>query len=59
MFRDIYKKNKEGVRAIRAMKYKNMWLEHILAHAHLWRGNTQIDIQVKKWHNKYENNELY
>ena len=26
----IFTKNKEGVRAIRAIKYKKMWLENIL-----------------------------
>ena len=34
------KKKKEGVQAIRAVKYKIMWLENILAPAHLWRGST-------------------
>ena len=48
IFRDIHKKNKEGVRAIRAMKSKNVWLENILAHAHLGRGSTQIEYSSQK-----------
>ena len=47
-FRDIHKKNKEKVRAIQALKYKNMWLKNILAHAHLWRGSTQIEYSSQK-----------
>ena len=31
-----------------------MWLENILAHAHLWRGITQIDNKYK-----YENGGLF
>ena len=37
------KKTKKGVRAIRALKMQQMWLENIIAHAHLWRGSTQIE----------------
>ena len=47
IFRDIHK-NKEGVRAIRVMKYKNMWLENLLAHGHLWRGSTQMEYSSQK-----------
>ena len=39
----ICTKNKEGVCANRATKYKNMWRENVLAHAHLWCGSTQIE----------------
>ena len=44
----IFTKNKEEVRVIQAMKYKNMWLENILEHAHLWRGSTQIEYSSQK-----------
>ena len=44
----IFTKYKEGVRAIRAIKYKNMLLEKILAHGHLWRGSTQIEYSSQK-----------
>ena len=27
---------------------KNIWLENILAHAHLWRGSTQIEYSSQK-----------
>ena len=33
----IFTKNKEGVRAIRAIKYQKSGLKNILAQAHLWR----------------------
>ena len=46
----------EGVIVIRAIKYKNMWMENTFAHAHLWRRITQIEYsnqkiaqQVLKW----------
>ena len=40
---------REGVQAIRATKYKkNMWRENILAHAHFWRGSTQIEYWSQK-----------
>ena len=35
-----------------------MCLENMLAHAHLWRGLTQIEHSYQKWHNKYENGGL-
>ena len=38
----------EGVRAIRAIKYKKKTLESILAHLHLWRGRTQIQYSSQK-----------
>ena len=45
----IFTKNKEGVPAIRAMKYKKkLWLENILAHTHLWHGSTQIEYSSQK-----------
>ena len=47
-----FTKNKEGVRAIRAIKYRKYVP---------WKENTQIyksNISVKRWHNKYENSEL-
>ena len=44
----IFTENKEGVRAIRAIKYQKKRLENILAHAHLWRGSTQIEYSSQK-----------
>ena len=44
----IFLKNKEGVRAIRAIKYQKKGLKNILAHAHLWRGSTQIEYSRQK-----------
>ena len=35
-----------------------MWLENILAHATFGAEVHKSNIQVKKWHNKYENGEL-
>ena len=45
-----FTKNKEGVRAIRAIKYRKYvpWKENILALAHLWRGSTQIEYFSQK-----------
>ena len=43
----IFTKNKEGVRAIRAIKYKKMWLENTLAYAYLWRGSTSNIFESK------------
>ena len=49
IFRVIHKKiRKELVPAIQAIKYKIMWLENILAHAHLWRGSTQIEYSSQR-----------
>ena len=52
----IFTKNKEGVRAIQAMKYKKYVAgKYTLAHAPLaWK---YPNIRVKRWHNKYENGE--
>ena len=55
----IFTKNKEGVRAIRAMKYKkcgwNIYSRTRTFGAEVHRSN----IRVKRWHNNYENSELY
>ena len=37
----IFTENKEGVPAIRATKYKNLWRKNLLAHAHLWRESRE------------------
>ena len=44
----IFTKNKEGVRLIRAKNTSNVWLEKILAHAHLLRGSTQIEHSIQQ-----------
>ena len=44
----IFTKNKEGVQAIQAIKYKKKWLENILVHVHVWRGSTQIEYSRQK-----------
>ena len=56
----IFTKNKEGVRAIWAIKYKNYVVgKYTRARAPLARKYTnRIFDGVKKWHNKYENVEL-
>ena len=36
-----------------------MWLENVLAHAHLWREVHKWNIRVKRWPNKYEISKLY
>ena len=41
IFRDIHKKGRSS--RIRAIKYKIMWLENILAQEHLWRGCTPFE----------------
>ena len=55
----VFTKNKEGVRAIRVMKYKkcgwNIYSRTRTFSAEVHRSN----IRVKRWHNKYENSELY
>ena len=59
IFRDIHK-NKEGVPANQAMKYKKICGWKIY-----WRTRTfgaevhKSNIRVKRWHNKCENSELY
>ena len=50
----IFTKNKDGVRAIRAMKYQK-YMAGKYSRAQVHKSN----IQVKIWHNKYENSELY
>ena len=47
IFRDVYK-NKVGVRAIWAKKYKKVWRENLLAHAHLSCECTQIKYSSQK-----------
>ena len=62
IFRDIHKKTRKEFEQFALLNTKNMWLENILAHAHLWCGITQIksNIQIKRMgHTKYENSELY
>ena len=44
----IFTKNKEGVRAIQAMKYKKYVAGKKNAHGHLWRGSTQIEYSSQK-----------
>ena len=54
----IFTKNKEGVRAIRAIKYKKYVAgKYTRARAPLAREYTKSNIRVKRWH-KYENSEL-
>ena len=55
----IFTKNKEGVRAIRAMKYKKYVAgKYTRARAPLARKCTNRIFESKNWHNKYENGEL-
>ena len=50
IFRDIYK-NKIGVRAIRAAKYKKVWRENLLTiRVKVHKSNSR----VKRWHSKCE-----
>ena len=59
IFRDIHK-NKEVVRAIRAMKYKKYLTgKYTRARAPLAQKYTNRIFRVKRWHNKYNNSELY
>ena len=55
----IFTKNKEGVRAIRAIEYKKYVAgKYTRARAPLaWKCTNQI-FESKNWHNKYENGEL-
>ena len=56
----IFTKNKEGVRAIQAMKYKKYVAgKYSLARAPYGAEVHKSNIRVKRWHNKYENSELY
>ena len=62
IFRDIHRpaKNKEGFRAIRAMKYKKIFGWKIFSRTRTFGADVhQSNIWVKRWHNKYENSELY
>ena len=53
------KKNKEGVRAIRAIEYKKYVAgKYTRARAPLARKYTNRIFESKNWHNKYENGEL-
>ena len=49
IFRDIHKKKQGRSSSNSGYKIeKIMWLENILAHAHLWRGYTQIEYSSQK-----------
>ena len=55
----IFTKNKEGVRAIRAIEYeKYVAGKYTRARAPLARKCTNRIFESKNWHNKYENGEL-
>ena len=57
-FRDIHKKQ-EGVRAIRAMKYKKMCGWKIYSRTSTFGAEVhKSNIGVKRRHNKYENSEF-
>ena len=45
IFRDIHKKTRKEFEQFGLSGYEiqKMWLEHILAYAHLWRGSTQTE----------------
>ena len=43
IFRDIHKNTRKEFEQFGLQTTKIMWLENILAHAHLWRGSTQIE----------------
>ena len=58
IFGDI-DKNKEGVRAIRAMKYKQCGWKIYSCTRTFGAEVHKSNIRVKRWHNKYENSELY
>ena len=59
IFRDIHK-NKEGVRAIRVMKYKKYVAgKSTRARAPLAPEVHKWNIRVKRWYKKYKNSELY
>ena len=47
IFRDIHKKQGRSS-SNSGYEIQKMWLEHILAHAHLWRGSTQIEYSSQK-----------
>ena len=56
----LFTKNKEGVRAIWAIKYKKYVAgKYTRTRAPLARAEVhKSNIRVKRWRNKYENNEL-
>ena len=56
----IFTKNKDGVWAIRAMKYKKICGWKIYSRTRTFGEEVhKSNIRVKRWHNKYENSELY
>ena len=56
----IFTKNKDGVWAIRAMKYKKICGWKIYSRTRTFGAEVhKSNIRVKRWHNKYENSELY
>ena len=55
----IFAKNKEVVRAIRAIKYKKICGLKICSRKRTFGAEVYIsNIQVKRWHNKCENSGL-
>ena len=48
IFRDIRKKQGRNSSNSGYKMQKNMWLERILGHEHLWRGITQIEYSNQK-----------
>ena len=54
----IFTKNKEGVRAIRAMKYKKYVAAKYTRTRTFGAEVHKSNIRVKRWYKKYENNEL-
>ena len=55
IFRDIHKKNKKGVQAIRAMKYKKICDWKTYSRTRTFGAEVhKSNIRVKKWHNKCE-----
>ena len=55
----IFTKYKEGVGAIRAIKYKKYEAgKYTRTQAPLGWEYTKSNIRVKRWYNKYENSEL-
>ena len=54
----IFTENKEGVRAIRAIKYKKRGWKIYSRTRTFGVEVHKSNIRVKRWHNKYENSEL-
>ena len=48
IFRDIHKKTRKEFEQFALLNTKNMWLENILTHMHLWCRSTQIDYSSEK-----------